>query len=88
MKTFETLSLEVKDGVAWLRLNRPESFNAMNLTMTKELYQAAVRCTADPSIRVVVFTSAGKVFSGGGEFAGKDDKVRPVPVVGVFSSDG
>jgi len=33
--------LKEKDGVARLRMNRPEAFNAISLDMARELYRAA-----------------------------------------------
>jgi 2-(1,2-epoxy-1,2-dihydrophenyl)acetyl-CoA isomerase len=61
------LLFEVKDGVARITLNRPDAANALDLAMGRELMQAAIRCSEDPSIRAVILTGAGKMFSGGGD---------------------
>ena len=37
MFDYETISVEAKDGVHWLTLNRPESLNAINTQMATEL---------------------------------------------------
>jgi enoyl-CoA hydratase/carnithine racemase len=37
MESYETLIFEEKDGVAWIRLHRPEEMNAVNLPMALEL---------------------------------------------------
>ena len=64
---FETLRIDVSEGIANIVLNRPESQNAINLLMTKELMEVAIFCDEDPSVRVVVLTGAGKIFSVGGD---------------------
>jgi enoyl-CoA hydratase/carnithine racemase len=70
---YETLSIEKKDGVAVLTLNRPDTHNAMNHTMFLELGTAARELQNDQEVRAVVMTGAGKSFSSGldlGSFAG------------------
>ena len=64
---FETLRIDVSEGIANIVLNRPESQNAINLLMTKELMEVAIFCDEDPSVRVVVLTGSGKIFSVGGD---------------------
>ncbi|MBO9398442.1 crotonase/enoyl-CoA hydratase family protein [Shimia sp. R9_2] len=65
---FETLLIDVDArGVATLMLNRPEKHNAMSGTMITELKQAAEALGADPAVRVVVLTGAGKSFCAGGD---------------------
>lgn len=70
---YETLTIEKKDGVAVLTLNRPEVHNAMNQAMFLELGLAAKELQNDPEVRAVVMTGAGKSFSSGldlGSFMG------------------
>jgi len=64
---YETIIFEVKDHVAYITLNRPEESNSVNLTIGKDLMEAAVRCDQDPGIRAVILTGAGKMFSAGGD---------------------
>ena len=64
---YETLNLEVRDGVACLTFNRPKVGNAMSPLMARELSDAAIRCDDDPAIRAVVLTGAGKLFCAGGD---------------------
>jgi len=66
----ETLIYEVRDNVAWITLNRPEAFNAMNLQMTKDLLDVANRSGSDPAVRAAVITGAGdKAYCAGGDIA-------------------
>lgn len=64
---FETLLFDVSDHLATITLNRPESANAINLTMSRELMQAAIECDENPEIRAVLITARGKMFSAGGD---------------------
>ncbi len=56
---FETLLYEVQDGVATLTLNRPDRYNAFNLTMARELRRAWDEIKADPDVVCVILTGAG-----------------------------
>jgi methylglutaconyl-CoA hydratase len=68
---FEMVDVSVKrPGVAWLTLNRPESKNAMSQDLMREVRAAARQLVADDSVRVIVLTGAGTVFSAGGDLKG------------------
>ena len=65
--TYECLLYEVKDGIATLTLNRPERLNALGGTLRQDLQDAVTRAGADPEVRVMVVTGAGKGFCSGGD---------------------
>ena len=65
--TYECLLYEVKDGIATLTLNRPERLNALGGTLRQDLHDAVIRAGADPDVRVMVVTGAGKGFCSGGD---------------------
>ena len=65
---FVTLQREGAIGV--LTLNRPDNANVLNLPMARELLGAVRELEADPSIRVVLLTGAGKHFCFGGDLRG------------------
>ena len=67
MKDYETLIFEEKDEVAWIRMNRPDELNALNLPMARELCQATAYCTVEKSVRAVVLTGTGRAFCAGGD---------------------
>jgi 2-(1,2-epoxy-1,2-dihydrophenyl)acetyl-CoA isomerase len=72
---FETLGLEVGDGVAVMTLNRPERMNTMSVTMRKELQECFRRVRADDDARALIVTGAGDAFCAGGDvndFAERD----------------
>jgi len=56
---------DVDAGVALLTLNRPERNNAWTYKMEAEYFAAIDRADADPDVRVVVVTGAGKAFCPG-----------------------
>jgi enoyl-CoA hydratase len=63
---FKTLAVEeLADGIALLRLDRPERLNALSWTMVEELYTAIAVLGDDASIRVVVLTGEGRGFCSG-----------------------
>ena len=63
---FQTILFEVRDQIAFVTFNRPESMNAMNRQMMKELVDACRQVEEDAGIRVAIFTGAGeKAFSAG-----------------------
>jgi len=49
--TYETLLVDVREGVASVTLNRPEVRNALSATLIRELEQALVTLEADPEAR-------------------------------------
>lgn len=76
MSEFQYLRLDVRDGIARVQLNRPESLNSINREMTAELRAVTGRCADDPSVRVVLLSGAGTAFSSGGDmkaFSAHDD---------------
>ena len=64
---FETLSLDVEDGVATITLNRPEAANSLNRAMARELMNASIECSGNSDIRAVVLTGSGSFFCAGGD---------------------
>jgi enoyl-CoA hydratase len=81
---FDTLLLDVADGVAKLTLNRPEVMNAINQRLKDELSAALDAVDADEAARVLLIIGAGsKAFC-----AGADIKERagsePTPAEFVF----
>lgn len=60
MTSFETLLYELKDGVAWVTLNRPEVLNAFNPKMEEELAALWRQLQRDDDVRCVVLTGAGE----------------------------
>lgn len=62
-----TLLLERQDDVVTITLNRPQSRNAMNLTMLEELHALLAAIAKDLSLRAIVLRGAGGHFCSGGD---------------------
>jgi len=56
---------DVRDGIAWVTMNRPEYHNAQNGRMTYLLDSAFQRAVADDEVKVIVLAGEGKHFSAG-----------------------
>jgi enoyl-CoA hydratase len=52
-------------GVACLTLNRPQAMNALSLALRQAIADAVDRLAADPQVRVLVLTGAGRAFCAG-----------------------
>ncbi|GAB2466823.1 MULTISPECIES: enoyl-CoA hydratase [Streptomyces] len=63
--TEDVVTYEVVDGVAWVRLNRPEYRNAQNSAMTYALDAAFTRAVDDDEVKVIVLAGNGAHFSAG-----------------------
>ena len=88
-ETNDTVLYEVDDGVAVVTLNRPERLNAWTGELGTGYFDALDRAGADPDVRAVVVTGAGRGFcagadmdnlqgisSGGGESGGDAPRLR------------
>ena len=59
---------EVRNGVAWLTINRPEARNALNKAVRDGLFAGVRRFNDDDSAAVLVLTGAGdRAFCAGGD---------------------
>ncbi len=54
-------------GVATITLNRPERLNALTFDVYAELRDAFPALDADPAVRAIVITGAGRAFCSGGD---------------------
>jgi 2-(1,2-epoxy-1,2-dihydrophenyl)acetyl-CoA isomerase len=73
--SFETVRLDVADGVATLTLNRPDRLNSFTTAMHGEVRAALDAVVADPEVRCFVLTGAGRGFCAGQDLS--DRAVAP-----------
>src|SRR5882762_5538790 len=66
--TYQTLLFEIRDGIAFVTVNRPDKLNALNDQVVQELGMAAERIAAEDAIRGAILTGAGpKAFVAGAD---------------------
>ena len=70
MADFETLILDITDGLATITLNRPERLNALSNGLKAELL-TAIRQIAKPDsgVRALLITGSGRAFCSGADLA-------------------
>jgi enoyl-CoA hydratase/carnithine racemase len=61
----ERVSVSLCDGIADVRLNRPEKLNALDGAMFDALVEAGTSLAADRALRAVVLSGAGRAFCAG-----------------------
>jgi 2-(1,2-epoxy-1,2-dihydrophenyl)acetyl-CoA isomerase len=63
----ETVDLARSDRVAWITMNRPDALNAWTRQLGLEMIRALDDAAADPEVRAIVVTGAGRAFSSGAD---------------------
>ena len=71
--TLEHVDLAVADGVATIRLSRPEVMNAWGKDLGRDLREAVDAVAADDAVRAVVITGEGRGFCSGADLKGGFD---------------
>ena len=62
---YKNIKVEIRDGIAWVILNRPEKRNAMSPKLHFEMDDALEQLEFDDDAKVIVITGAGGNFSAG-----------------------
>jgi enoyl-CoA hydratase/carnithine racemase len=70
VRVTEVVEYSVEDGVATIRLNRPEKLNALNGEMYAGIMAALDETDGDDSVRAVIVTGAGRAFCAGADLSG------------------
>lgn len=74
---------DVREGVATLTFNRPEQLNAITTPMAERYHELLDACEADPAVRVIVLTGAGRGFCAGADI----DEARALAEAPVSGSE-
>ncbi|MGH7067134.1 MAG: enoyl-CoA hydratase/isomerase family protein [Acetobacteraceae bacterium] len=64
-----SVALEIAEGVALIRLERPKKRNALDSAMLAALADAAEKIDADHTVRMAILSGVGSAFSVGGDIA-------------------
>ncbi|WP_299606161.1 enoyl-CoA hydratase-related protein [uncultured Aquimarina sp.] len=60
-----SIQIKIENGVAWITLNRPETFNSFNREMALSLQSTLDDCESNKEVRAIVLTGNGKAFCAG-----------------------
>jgi 2-(1,2-epoxy-1,2-dihydrophenyl)acetyl-CoA isomerase len=74
---YETVELDVEDGVATVVMNRPDALNALNMQLKEELAAVWRVLLESRDVRAVLLTGAGRAFSTGGDIKQMDPDRGP-----------
>lgn len=80
----DRIHLSITDGIADVRLNRPDKMNALDPEMFTAIAEAGARIKNDPTVRVVVLSGEGRAFCAGLDVeriigTTKGDSILPFP---------
>lgn len=68
--TYTNFEYQLANNIARITINRPKSYNALNLESAAEFCDIVSRCSSDHTVRAVIITGAGsKAFCAGGDVA-------------------
>ncbi|MGI6730988.1 MAG: enoyl-CoA hydratase-related protein [Anaerovoracaceae bacterium] len=66
---YENLIYEVKDGIAFITVNRPNAMNALNSKVLDELYEVFTTVNEDPEVNIAIITGEGRAFVAGADIS-------------------
>ena len=66
---YENIKYEVKEGIAYITINRPQAMNALNMDVLNELYCAFSKVQEDAEVKAAILTGDGKAFVAGADIA-------------------
>lgn len=71
---YETIIVEISDGVALITLNRPDALNALNSQLLDELSSAVEDADASDKVRCIILIGSDKAFAAGADIKEMADK--------------
>jgi len=86
----EATLYEVREGAAWITLNRPENRNALSAVLVNELFDHIQGALADEAVRSIVITGAAPAFCAGADLKSPPGEIvdgqRSVPYTDVMGA--
>lgn len=80
---YETLIVEIENGIALIRLNRPDALNALNSKLMEELACVLAAADANDKVRCLIITGSDKAFAAGADIKEMSEQ----GFVDVYGSD-
>ncbi len=89
MGTTEATKYEIRDGAAWITLNRPENRNALSAVLVNELYDHLQESNVNDEVRCIVITGTGPAFCAGADLKSPPGQIagggRAIPYADVLT---
>ena len=73
---FSYVDVDVSEGIATVRMNRPEAMNALNVTLVNQLGECLDKLNSREDVSTIVLEGAGKAFVAGADVKFFVDKLR------------
>ncbi len=73
---------EIKDGIGYITLNRPEKLNAIDPNMRQLLWDAFQDVKSNPEVRCAIVTGRGRAFSTGHDLVAMANAANEGPTTG------
>ncbi len=90
MANTEATLYEIRNGAAWITLNRPANRNALSAVLVNELYEHLCAANDDETVRSIVITGTDPAFCAGADLKSPPGQVvdgaRSVPYPQVLST--
>tara|TARA_Y100001934_G_scaffold15234_2_gene18450 strand:+ start:644 stop:2704 length:2061 start_codon:yes stop_codon:yes gene_type:complete len=81
---FSYIDVSVNDGIATVRINRPEAMNALNVTVVSQLGEKLDELNARDDVTTIVLEGAGKAFVAGADVKFFVDKIRADSIRDIY----
>jgi len=76
---YEHIRYDLRGTAAWITLDRPSAYNALDIDTAAELSAAIATAAGEPSIQVAVVTGTGRAFCAGGDVRAFHSHVDEAP---------
>jgi methylglutaconyl-CoA hydratase len=91
MSSHEATLYEIRNGAAWITLNRPDNRNALSAILVTELFDHLTNANADDAVRSIVITGNGPAFCAGADLKSPPGQLsegvgRAVPYADVLTA--
>lgn len=84
---YETIIVEINDGISFITLDRPDALNALNSQLLGELADALEHADKSDKVRCIVLTGSDKAFAAGADIKEMADKTFVDMYLGNFFGD-
>lgn len=70
---YETIKYEVKDGIAFLTINKPEVLNVLDRQVLSEINEVVMAVSEDTEVKALIITGEGRAFVAGADIAAQSN---------------